>query len=144
MSLSSSSVRVPVRRLGHGPGRHRFKCDSSDMAERKISRSSLSPPGVDGQVIEKIAKIAYIEWRRRSGGTGRRAGLKIQSLATGVWVRFPPPARLISLCFQRFWKIQVSLLSFNPDALTSTLFNRFCHIFGTREDFCLRHTGLLG
>src|SRR6185503_4311200 len=28
----------------------------------------------------------------RSGGTGRRAGLKIPSLSRGVWVRFPPPA----------------------------------------------------
>lgn len=28
----------------------------------------------------------------RSGETGRRAGLKIQFQATGVWVRLPPPA----------------------------------------------------
>jgi hypothetical protein len=33
---------------------------------------------------------------RRCGGTGRRAGLKIPFGATRVWVRFPPPAPIIS------------------------------------------------
>ena len=50
--------------------------------------------------IERFAAVLQAEYRgyspvwRRSGGTGRRAGLKIRWGASPVWVRFPPSASM--------------------------------------------------
>jgi hypothetical protein len=46
--------------------------------------------------------------------TGRPMGLKIPSGATRVWVRFPPPARLISLECQRVTMSPDPLIVFRP------------------------------
>ena len=66
-------------------------------------RSGCRGVGSAGVGIALAGRLSVVHYRRsksastrRSGETGRRAGLKIPWGSPPVWVRFPPPA----LCFQ--------------------------------------------
>jgi hypothetical protein len=70
-------------------------------------------------------------FQRRSGEIGRRAGLKIQSGATRVWVRIPPPAPTFSK-LPGFTQVR----DFTSDAVLLMLFVTFCKGFVTCGEIC--------
>lgn len=61
---------------------------------------------LDAMASSRHSCTLFVPAPCRSGGTGRRAGLKIQWGVTLVWVRFPSPAPLKIKHLPRFLKSQ--------------------------------------
>jgi hypothetical protein len=71
------------------PGRRQQKCDLSGL---RRPRMTLATTDIRVCLLYSILGRALRPTPGRSGGTGRRAGLKIRFASRRVWVRFPPPA----------------------------------------------------
>ena len=98
-----------ARRLRGAPNRNAFPHSSSSVARIRVRVRVAKCPGECRRTASSGGSIETNRWRfqlrkarslrsryvlnaSRSGGTGRRAGLKIRWRVRPVWVRFPPSA----------------------------------------------------